>query len=183
MLKITGRRDSPQASVEIDASIPFILRLGGNPGPGESLIWSCREGNFSLFELWLDANTGAIHRVALVLLNIRGRIAESDQVDHGPMAPTPGRVPVCDISGWSAVKVGDNYNPLEFQHRFDLHLGKNFASVRFHDAGEPREWIVNHRSRFGINSNDQLCRIDLIGLKPDEFRIMRKALNYEEKPG
>lgn len=180
MLKVIGRRDSPQASIEIDSNIPFILSLGIGSGPGESLIWICREGDFSLFEMWLDANTGAVHRVTLVLLNIRGRLTESDEFDQGPTVPTPGRVPVCDVSDWEAVKVGENYNPLILQHRFDLHLGKNFASLRFHEAGEPQEWIVSHRSRFGVNANGQLCRVDLIGLLAEELSIMRKAITYEE---
>lgn len=177
MLKVIGRQDSPQASVEIDANIPFILRLGVSPGPGELFQWYCREGDSSHLEIWLD-RAGAMHRVALVWLNIRGRITESDEADQGPTVPTPGRVPVCDVSGWSAVKVGENYNPLEFQNRFDLHLGNNFASVRFHEAGEPQEWIVNHRSRFGVNASGQLCRVDLIGLSADELSIMRKSLAY-----
>lgn len=183
MLKITGRLDSPQASVEIDAYVPFILSLGGKPPPGESFIWNCREGDFSLFEMWLDRNTGAIHRVALVLLNIPGRVIESDEVDQGPTVPTSGRIPVCDVSGWSSVRVGENYNPLILQHRFDLQIGKNFASLCFYGAGEPREWIVNHRSRFGVNKNGQLCRVDLIGLSVDELSTMRQALTYEKKQG
>jgi hypothetical protein len=182
MLKVIGRRDSSQASIELGADIPFILRLGIGPGPGESFQCYCREGDSSHFEIWLDPE-GAIHRAALVWLGISGRVTVSDEADHGPVVPTLGRVPVCDVSGWSVVKVGDNYNPLELQHRFDLHLGRNFASLRFHELGEPREWIVNHRSRFGIGADGRLCRVDLIGLSSDELRIMRKALNYDERQG
>lgn len=182
MLKITGRRDSPQAGVEIDSHVPFILRLGERPEAGESLRWCCSESARSHFEIWLD-RSGAIHRVALVLLNIRGRVTESNEADQGPKIPTPGRVPVCDVSAWKNPDViVDDYQFTE-KDRFDLHIGKDFASVRFPEAGEPREWIVNSRSRFGVNADGRLCCVDLIGLSTEQLGLMREALAYEEKRG
>lgn len=180
MLRILGRRDSPEASVEIDSCVPFVLRLGAKPEAGESLQWYCREGNFSHFEIWLD-RTGMIHRVALVSLGIRGRITESDKADDGPTVPTSGRVPVCDVARWSAVKVGENYNPLIEQHRFDFHIGGNFVSLRFYEAGEPGDWIVNHRSRFGVAANGCLCRVDLIGLAPRDISAIHESLSCGPK--
>lgn len=180
MLKITGRRDSPRASVEIDPHVPFILRLGTRPEAGESLRWYCDEGDPSHFEIWMD-RSGVIHRVALVFLKIPGRVTESNEPDRGPTIPTPGRVPVCDISAWDDPRIKEDDDQLTEQHRFDVHLGKDFASVRFHEAGEPREWIVNHKSRFGIDVAGRLCRVDLIGLSVDELSLMRKALTYEPK--
>lgn len=180
MLKVIGRSDLPQASVEIDGCVPFILSLGVEPAQGESLIWSCREGDFSLCEIWLDPK-GTIHRVSLVLLNISGRVLESSDEDTGPTVPTPGRIPVCDVSAWEDPEVVKNHDSLVVQGRFGLHLGKNFASLRFYEMGEPKEWIVNHRSRFGINSEERLCRVDLIALAPKDLSTMREALAYRPK--
>lgn len=179
MLKVIGQLDAPQATVEIDPHVPFILRLGLRPEAGESLRWYCQEGARSHFEMWMNRE-GTVHRVALVLLNIPDRIRESDEQDPGPTTPTPGRIPVFDVSAWSDPAVKANYDQFTENHRFDLRLGKGFASVRFFRSGEPEEWIVNGRSRFGLAADGRLCRVDLIALTQPEANLLREALGLRE---
>lgn len=179
MLKVTGHLEAPQVTVEIDPRVPFILRLGVRPETGESLRWYCQEGDRSHFEVWMNRE-GAIHRASLVLLNIPDRVRESSEQDAGPTNPTPGRIPVCDVSAWKDPAVVANHDQLTENHRFDLHLGKNFASLRFPQTDEPREWMVNHRSRFGLSTDGRLCRVDLIALNPTEIVRLREALGLNQ---
>lgn len=64
MLKITGRRDISQATLEFDGRVPFVLLLGTEPDAGGSCRWYAREEDQSHFEIWLDGETAAIHRAA-----------------------------------------------------------------------------------------------------------------------
>lgn len=180
MLKIIGRREITQATLEFDGYVPFVLLLGSGPDAGGSCRWYAREGDQSHFELWLDGETGAIHRAALILV-AKGRIKESAGPDSDPTVPTSGRVPVCDLSPWKAADVAKNLDQLEETCPFDLILGPDFASVRFAGAGNPQEWIVGHRARFGIAADQRLCRVDLIGLTAKDLDGIRGALAPNER--
>jgi len=164
-----------QATLEFDGRVPFVLLLGTEPDAGGSCRWYAREEDQSHFEIWLDGETGAIHRAALILVAQR-RIKESAEPDSDPTVPTSGRVPVCDLSAWKAAAVVKNLDQLQESCPFDLVLGPDFASVRFDGAGKPQEWIVSHRARFGIDADRHLCRVDLIGLTAKDLAGIREAL-------
>ena len=173
MLRITGKADMPQASLEIDPHVPFILRLGVRPEAGNSLRWYFGEGDESRLEIWLDENTGAIHRVSLVWVSKR-HVSVLDEADKGPNVPSAGRTPVCDKTDWA--QAADSIGQISASGEFRLTLGRDYASIRFPGAGEAKEWIINHRSRFGIDSKQRLSSIDLIGLKSDEAARLRDSV-------
>lgn len=178
MLKVTERNDSPQARVEFDMQLPFVLSLGVEPGAGESLKWYCKDGDKAHLEIWMN-RAGVIHRVALIYFFNQESIADSDEDDHGPRAPTSGRVPVCDVSAWDDPKVVKNFHQLIEQRRLALHLGREFVSLRFQSICQPKEWVVNRVCRFGINAEGRLCQVDLVGLASEDLARIRKALAYE----
>ncbi len=182
MLKIIGTTDGRQASIEFDRHIPFSLRLGVPPAES-SFIWTCNdresEGKVSTLEVWVHARTGAIHEITLVTI-LPSRVILTEDFDGGPTVPTPGRIPVCDTEPWMREKAWNNPEEpakkyVDDARRFDFVVGVDFVSVRFPGLGEPQSWIVNQRSRFGMNAEGFLCRIDLIGLKADELAGIREA--------
>lgn len=181
MLTITGRAESPRATLELDPHVPFILSIGNAPGQGESLIWYCEPDNRSVFEVWLDGKTGALHRVALVAINPK-RVSRIDVSDDGPSVPTSGRVPVGDIAEWRDPKVVRNLDQITESDPFTLVIGVNFISIRFGQGDEPKEWIVGQRSRFGVDKSNHLCRVDLIGMTPQDIASINDAVTpYEPK--
>ncbi|MBI2787332.1 MAG: hypothetical protein HYX59_01495 [Elusimicrobia bacterium] len=187
MMKIISTSEDKQASVDLDPHIPFTLRLGIPPAGG-SFIWHCSDDgpdeNSSRLEVWVHARTGAIHKVTLVWIS-PARVKVTEDFDNGPTIPTTGRVPVCDTAPWMQGKAWNNPEEpakkgIDESHRFDLIVGENFASVMFADMGEPKSWFVNQRSRFGVNAEGFLCRIDLINLRPEDLEQLREALEPSE---
>lgn len=189
MLKIIGTAEDNQASLELDPHVPFTLRLGVPPAGG-SFVWHCddeQQGKrTSTLEVWVHSRTGAIHDVTLVSMN-PARVSQAAEPDGEPTIPTPGRIPICDKADWMREKSWNNpEEPAKrnvfVSRRFELVLGPNFASIRFQDAGEPASWVVNQRSRFGINAGGSMCRIDLINLRPEDLESLREAVEpFEPK--
>lgn len=181
MLKIVGRAEAPRAHLELDPHLPFLLRVGDAPARGESLIWYCKPDDRSIFEAWLHSKTGALHRISLVVI-APSRISQMESADEGPTIPTSSLVPVGDIAAWNDAEIARNFSQFTERDSFFLVIGRNFVSIRFDQAGEPKEWIVNHRSRFGVDKNSQLCRVDLIGLTPRNVASISEASKpYEPK--
>lgn len=181
MLKITGRTEATRAHLELDPHLPFLLRLGEESAPGESLIWYCKPDNRTIFEVWLHQKTGALQRISLVVV-APDRIIETQAADIGPSVPTAGRVPIGDTATWRDPKIIRNFGQYTEADQFKLILGRDFISISFTDAGEPHDWIVNHRSRFGVDKDSRLCRIDLIGLTSQDIASIRDALTpYDPK--
>ncbi len=175
MLTITGRAESPRATLELDPHVPFVLRIGNAPGHGESLIWYCEPDDRSIFEVWIDGKTGALHRVALVAIN-PNRISRTKAADSGPTVPTSERVPVGDTAAWQDPRVVKNLDQITERDQFSLLIGANFISIRFGETGEPKEWVVSHRARFGVDKTKRLCRVELTGLTLQDIAAINDAV-------
>lgn len=176
MLKIIGRADVPQSKVELDPYVPFIVRLGEENRKYRSRICYFQPDDKSIFEIWLDGETAEIHRVALVIAEPARRV-ESGKPDDGPRALTKGNAPVADASRWEDPKVRNNFSQLTVADSFEVVFGKDFVSVRFTAAGAPKDWIVNDKSRFGVDAENRLCRFDLINLSAADVSGIRAALD------
>lgn len=179
MLKITGSVETPRAHLELDPHLPFLLRLGEAGNPGESLIWYCKPDDRTIFEVWLNEKTGVLQRISLVVV-APSRIVESQTTDSGPRVPTARRAPTGDTSPWGDPNITRNFDQHTEADQFNLVLGRDFISISFTGAGDPNEWIVNHRSRFGVDKDRQLCRVDLIGLTSQDITRIRDAVRPYE---
>lgn len=159
MVKITGSSPASEVRLKMDHAVPYSLTFGVEA----TKVWSCTPDEGSRFEIWTDAK-GAIARVALLTAD-PARRSDSKKADDGPKADGKGEVPTSDIAGKTSA-----------QDPFELVLGPDYVSVQFKDAGKPKEWIVNEKSRFGVDAKGRLSRFDLIGLSEDDVRSILGAL-------
>lgn len=156
----------------IDKYVPFTIEFGSQPL--QLFYWSAGDGRFSLIEIGLSGEYGAICSVTLVSINA-GNVKETEEPFNTDLPEVNGDV-VFDISSWKANL--DDYSD-RFHDEFDLDIclaiGEDYLTLDFNKLEKPSRYIRNNQVRLGISSKDELSNIEIIGLTSDQIELLRQA--------
>lgn len=181
MLKL--RESSPLKSeiIKFDGFIPLSVQF--NHPETQKLSWTCIFESLSLLEIWLNKNSGAIWEMTLVSLKTEHIIlSEGTSFKFSDFEIQEG-IPIFEVSHWPVFKSINEFNQLykdlllREEHKILLEMGNNHASICFKDRIIPSRYLKGNRVYFGIDSEDFLCRIDMIDLNTSEIDHLKKGLD------
>ena len=182
MLQFVDVSDFIHESLELDDYVPLIIRWGEleylDPNNWmmlpPRLYWSMSDER-SLLEIGIDSKSGIILFIKVVLA---GRVTIHNSEFHiNASLPARSGVPICKIDDWSSsIEFPSGYYREE--KGFELHLGSNHVCVIFYDL-EVVSQIVCGRVRFGLDLNNYLCLLEVVGFSDEEIEQLTETLRYQ----
>lgn len=109
---------------------------------------------------------------------LAGRVTIQNSDFHiNASLPARSGMPICKIDDWSSsIELTSGYYREE--KTFELHLGSNHVCVIFSDL-EVVSQIVCGRVRFGLDLNNYLCLLEVVGFSDEEIEQLIETLRYQ----
>ncbi len=180
MLQIINISDEIPETIELDDYLPIIVRWGNqdlNLFSRPRLYWSIL-GEYELFEIGMDANTQVITVMKIVNIG-KNTVKYNSNLGISPTIASSYGVPIFNIADWSSSPNFFNENYFREQGSFEIHVNNNHIYIIF-SFQDVISQIVSGRIRFGLNTNNYLCALQIDNLSPEEMVGFLGTLKFME---
>lgn len=162
MLQIIGFTAFLPEVIETDLYVPINVVWGDPSNSGDNLIyWRSGDISRSLIEIGLDTR-GAIRTLTLVMVP---QIVSNCVSTIEPVEQQIG-LPICNIDKWESKTYYDD------PHSFYVTVSESHLSVTFENSNRIKSVLVSGQTRFSMDSDGFLCRIDVTGLSKNQMSII-----------
>ncbi|MCU0544291.1 MAG: hypothetical protein MUE44_19290 [Oscillatoriaceae cyanobacterium Prado104] len=183
MLKFVDVSESLPESIEFDDYVPISIRWEERDslasqnlmGRVPKLYWSIGD-QYSLVEIGIDSQMKMIREITVVVAGLV-TIQPSEFHINASLPAKLGR-PIFQIDGDpSSIELAHGYYYRE-NGTFKLHVGSNHICVVFYNL-EVVSQIVCGRVRFGLDLNNCLCMLEVVGFSAEEIAKLTDTLQYQ----
>lgn len=170
MLKILKVLTSSKSIVEVDEYVPLTI-LFEPKDSSATIYWRGGDGKFTLVEIGLSKNTGAVNSVTLTSVS-------SESVHSVLRSPEIGGdwiegMPAFDTSCWS--EDGDFSSRFidDFNGEFRFIVGDNNVSLNFGRADSIARYVGSGDVFFGVSSEGVLLSLELMRLDDQKMSVLK----------